>query len=131
MKKVCLLFMLLCSLTTFAANVNTSYAGTLKVNVDGETTTIENQQISVIDNGDGTVTMNIPDFQFAGFTGTVAIVANIASDGALSNPKVSFSNLPILRRSFYSTSYVSTSASEVHLKMYCLTKTITVDYSGK
>lgn len=129
MKKICMLFMLLCSMTAFATNVNSSYTGTLKVSVNGEATTINNQQISVVDNGDGTVTMTIPNFQFDAITGTVTIVANIASDGVLSNPNVSFSSLPILRRNFYSTSYVNTSA-EIHLNMYCLGKTIVVDYSG-
>lgn len=130
MKKICMLFMLLCSLTAFAANVNSSYTGTLKVTVDGETTTIENQQISVEDNGDNSITMTIPNFQFAGFTGVVKIVANIDSNGTLSNPTIRFSNLPIAGRGFYSASYVNTTA-EVHLKMYCLTKTITVDYASK
>lgn len=131
MRKILMLFMLLCSLTAFAANINSSYTGSLNVNVDGVTTTIENQQVTVIDNGNGTVTMTIPDFQFAGFTGTVIIDASIASDGDLTNPKVSFSGLPIIRRSFNAKSHVNTSDVEIHLEMICLGKTIKVDYLGK
>lgn len=130
MKKICMLFMLLCSITTFAANISSSYTGTLKVSVNGVITTIDNQQVSVTDNGNGTVTMTIPNFQFDAITGTVTIVSNIAANGTLSDPKVSFSGLPILRKSYYATSYVNTSA-EIHLNMYCLGKTIIVDYSGK
>lgn len=118
-------------MTAFAANVNSSYSGTLKIDVDGTVTTIENQKITVAENSDGTVTMTINNFQFSGLTGVVTIVASITSEGALSNPKVSFSNLPILNRSFYSDSSLNASAAEVHLKMYCLMKNITVDFSGK
>lgn len=126
-----MLFMLLCSMTVLAANVNASYSGTLKINVNGEIVTIDNQEVSVVDNSNGTITMTIKNFQFAGLTGVVTIMANIASDGTLSNPEVSFSNLPIFVRRFYTDSYVNTSTAEVHLKMYCLAKNITVDYSGK
>lgn len=126
-----MLFMLLCSMTAFAVNVNSSYSGTLKINVNGEIATIDNQEVSVVDNSNGTITITIKNFQFAGLTGVVTIMANIASDGALSNPKVSFSNLPILVKRFYADSSVSASSAEVHLKMYCLAKNITVDYSAK
>lgn len=131
MKKICMILMLLCSMTAFAANVNSSYSGTLKIDVDGTVTTIENQKITVAENSDGTVTMTINNFQFSGLTGVVTIVASITSEGALSNPKVSFSNLPILNRSFYSDSSLNASEAEVHLKMYCLLKNIKVDFSGK
>lgn len=126
-----MLFMLLCSMTAFAANVNTSYNGILKINVHGGIATIANQEVAVVDNSNGTITMTIKNFQFAGLVGVVTIVANIASDGTLSDPKVCFSNLPILVKRFYTDSSVSASTAEVHLKMYCLTKNITVDYSGK
>lgn len=57
-----MILMLLCSMTAFAANVNSSYSGTLKIDVDGTVTTIENQKITVAENSDGTVTMTINNF---------------------------------------------------------------------
>ena len=132
MKKICMLFMLLCSITAWGANVKSAYTGTLDITVNGETTTINNQGISAADNGDGTATLTIPDFTFGGITGTVTIVAKINADGVLSDDslKVSFSGLPILTKSFYEPSSVNDSSAQIHLSMKALGKTIKVDYSG-
>lgn len=130
MRKICMIFMLLCSMTVFA--MKSSYTGTLSVTVNGETTTINNQVISAADNGNGTATLTISDFTFEGISGTVTIVAKINADGVLSddNLKVSFSGIPVLTKSFYAPSTVNTSSAEIHLSMKALGKTIKVDYSG-
>lgn len=124
-----MLFMLLCSLTAFA--VNPTYTGTLDITVNGAKTTISNQALSAADNGNGTVTLTISDFTFEGISGTVTIVASINANGVLGNEnlRVSFSGLPIPRKTFYATSTVG-DVAEIHLNMTALGKTIIVDCSG-
>lgn len=132
MKKIFSLLVLFCSLTAFVANaasVKSSYTGTLDVTVGSSTTTISNQSVFVTDNGNNTITLTIPDFEFAGVSGTVEITANISSTGELSNPQVSFSGITILRARFTS-SFVTASSCDIHLSMYALGKNISVDFSG-
>ena len=130
MKKIIFtLMMLICCLTAFAS-VKSSYSGELNVNVSGAITTIPNQTTSATESN-GKVTLAIPNFTFANQTGTVTIVADIDASGNLSNPKVSFSNVPILFVSFSKPSSVTEEECNIHLYINALIDSVTVDYSGK
>lgn len=131
MKKIYAIFtmLLVCILTASAADIKSSYTGTLNVNVSGSITTSQ-QTVDATDNGDGTVTIRIPQFQFGIYRGVATIVADVASDGTLSNPKVTFSIISISSLEMTNSSITSTSC-EVHLSMKALNDTITVDFSGQ
>lgn len=121
--------MMLCTLMTFAANIKSSYEGTLNVSVNGATTKSQ-QTVLARDNGNGTVTIVIPNFTYGPYTGAATINATRATDGTLSNPKISFSIITISSATMTNSSVTETSC-EIHLNMAALGDTILVDFSGK
>ncbi len=131
MKRSIYLFVMLfaCVLTVFAANIKSSYSGTLDINVDG-TISSSTKTISVTDNGNGTITARIRNFSYSIFSGTVTITATIDANGVLSNPSVSFSGISISSVSM-NNSYITQDACEIHLVMTAIGDAITVDFSGQ
>lgn len=131
MKRSIYLFVMLfaCVLTVFAANIKSSYSGTLDINVDG-TISSSTKTVSVTDNGNGTITARIQNFSYSIFSGTVTITATIDANGVLSNPSVSFSGISISSVSM-SNSYITQDACEIHLVMTAIGDAITVDFSGQ
>lgn len=131
MKKIYAAFtmLLLCVLAVSAANIKSSYTGTLNLNVNGKATNSQ-QTVMAKDNGNGTVSIVIPQFQYAVYNGPATIVADVASDGTLSNPKVTFSVITISSMEMKDSSITSTSC-EVHLSMKAMNDAITVDFSGR
>nr|WP_302829298.1 calycin-like domain-containing protein [uncultured Bacteroides sp.] len=130
MKKLYTLFvlMLLCSLTAMAANIKTSYVGTLNVSVNGSVSTSE-QTVRAKDNGNGTVTIVIPNFTYGIFSGAATVKADIDANGNLTNPKVSFSIVTISSMSM-SDSWLTPTSCEIHLTMGANNDSIMVDFSG-
>lgn len=127
MKTIITFIMLFCGLTAFAQSVNPSYTGELKISVNGgNTDVISGQTITALDNG-GTVTLSIPNFTYAGLTGTVTIIADKDVNGVLSNPEVSFKSMDVFA-DFSSTSFVKGSSCEIHLSLFVLIETIDVDF---
>lgn len=131
MKKIYAAFtmLLLCVLAVSAANIKSSYTGTLNLNVNGKATNSQ-QTVMAKDNGNGTVSIVIPQFQYAVYNGPATIVADVAPDGTLSNPKVTFSVITINSMEMTNSSITPTSC-EVHLSMKALNDAITVDFSGR
>ncbi|WP_044266791.1 calycin-like domain-containing protein [Bacteroides timonensis] len=131
MKRSIYLFVMLfaCVLTVFAANIKSSYSGTLDINVDG-TISSSTKTVSVTDNGNGTITARIRNFSYSIFSGTVTITATIDANGVLSNPSVSFSGISISSVSM-NNSYITQDACEIHLVMTAIGDAITVDFSGQ
>ena len=126
MKKIVILMMLLCSITAFAQAAETNYTGNLSITVgDGATDMISGQLVTVVDNG-SKVTLSIPNFTYAGYTGTVTIVADKKGTGELDNPVVTFKNLQLFAY-FDETSFVTPSC-QIHLNIFAVLEFIDVDF---
>lgn len=76
MRRIFTILMLLCTISTFAAGVTSTYSGKLTVSVDGATpTVVDPQSVKVIEDGTA-VKMTISNFSYAGLTADVNITAS-------------------------------------------------------
>lgn len=83
MRRIFTILMLLCTISTFAAGVTSTYSGKLTVSVDGATpTVVDPQSVKVIEDGTA-VKMTISNFSYAGLTADVNITAskNLSTGG--------------------------------------------------
>ena len=79
MRRIFTILMLLCTISTFAAGVTSTYSGKLTVSVDGATpTVVDPQSVKVIEDGTA-VKMTISNFSYAGLTADVNITASTPS----------------------------------------------------
>lgn len=130
MRKIVTFMMLLCSLTVFAQGIKPSYTGELNITVNsGTPDKIAGQAVYAVDNGGGTVTLTIPNFTYAGITGTVTIKADRDANGNLSNPTVSFEKIIILFADFDESSYVNGNTCVIHLSIWA-GDSVEVDFVG-
>lgn len=130
MRKIVTFMLLLCSLTVFAQGIKSSYGGELNITVNSNADKIPNQVVTAVDNGNGMVTLTIPNFTYAGITGTVTITATRDGNGNLSNPIVYFGDIEISFADFSAPSYVNGTTCVIHLEIWAVLDTVIVDYVG-
>lgn len=96
MRRIFTILMLLCTISTFAAGVTSTYSGKLTVSVDGATpTVVDPQSVKVIEDGTA-VKMTISNFSYAGLTADVNITASKnLSTGELTLSTISYAGLPL------------------------------------
>lgn len=96
MKTLFVLFMMLCTVSAFAAIESGNYKGNLSVTVDADPTQESIQTVAVTDDGTN-VTLNIPNFKFPGFPLplTINIKATKDTDGNLTLSSINVSGIPI------------------------------------
>lgn len=96
MRRIFTILMLLCTISTFAAGVTSTYSGKLTVSVDGATpTVVDSQSVKVIEDGTA-VKMTISNFSYAGLTADVNITASKnLSTGELTLSTISYAGLPL------------------------------------
>ena len=85
MRRIFTILMLLCTISTFAAGVTSTYSGKLTVSVDGATPTVVDPQ-----------SVTISNFSYAGLTADVNITASKnLSTGELTLSTISYAGLPL------------------------------------
>lgn len=96
MKTLFVFFMMLCTISAFAATESGEYKGTLSVTVDTDPAQESVQSVTVSDDGTN-VTLNIPNFKFPGFflPLTINLKATKATDGTLTLVSINVSGIPI------------------------------------
>lgn len=125
MRKILGVLMLLCTMTVFAAEVPSTYTGKLQVTVDGVASApIEGQQVFVSAYSSSSVTLTIPNFSFAGISGTVTIKADNDGAGNLSNPTVSFGSMPII--AWFDGTAIANDGCHISLAIFAVTQMVNV-----
>lgn len=129
MKRISILFfMLVCSLSMFAATGN--YTGQLVIVDNGQTSTINPQDVNVIDDGTN-VTLTISNFSFAGYTGDVVITATKNASNELSLIGINYEALDLVGW-FDETpaSTVTDNNCNISLSIWAVYKTVHVTFNG-
>lgn len=129
MKRISILFfMLVCSLSMFAATGN--YTGQLVIVDNGQTSTINPQDVNVIDDGTN-VTLTISNFNFAGYTGDVVITATKNASNELTLTGINYEALDLV--GWFDEAPASTltdSNCNIYLSIWAVYKTVHVTFNG-
>lgn len=81
MKNLLVFFMMICTMSAFAAAEPGNYKGTLSVTVDADAPQESTQTVTVTDDGSH-VTLKIPNFRFPGFPLPLTITIEAVKDNA-------------------------------------------------
>ncbi len=129
MRKIFVLLMLLCTISTFATEVTGTYNGRLTISVDSATPTVKDNQNVIVTDGD-IVKLTIPNFTYSGYPeADVVITASKDTDGNLTLKTIKYGFLRLSAK-FNSGSKVDGVNCNISLSISAVIQKIEVTFSG-